>query len=390
MLKRVLQRVDTQVTILIVIMVALSGCVIYTLVYSMSYKEMINMLSQNVNSLATHIDESLNMDVFSKVTTKEDMSEDIYTEAHIYLDKIRTISEIKYLYTATKNENGDLIYHIDGLPYDDPEFRNVGDLIESDFIEPLSKALQNNIVMPDDILETPWGSVFVAYYPLHDEEGNVVAALGIEFPAERQYNVYEDIRLFVTIVLFIICFLTGIVSRILFQRISNPHFRDIYNTDSLTKLKNRSAFDTDIHNGIHRQKLNGIILVITDLNGLKPVNDKFGHKMGDFYIESCAKALLVESMDYCIVYRIGGDEFATIIPAVHSSKVEEYIEIVQEQLIKICESALPSASVSMGYAECEGTSLSAWEKVLKDADEAMYNNKRAYYEKNKALNERKM
>ncbi len=386
---KLLQRVDIQVTILVVVIVAFSVFFVFSLVYSMSYKEMLNMLEEDVNSLASHIEKNLNNEIFLEITDKDDMQQESYIKAQAFLDRIRSVSKVKYLYTAITNTKKELIYHVDGLPYDDPDFRNVGDLIESDFTEPLLKALQGTTVMPDDILKTEWGIVYIAYYPLHDKSGDVVAALGIEFPAERQYIAYRNIRIIINFVIAILCLLAGIVARSLFQRISNPHFRDIYNTDSLTKLKNRSAFDTDINNYIHRQRLDGVVLVITDLNGLKPINDTFGHKMGDFYIESCAKALVATNMQNNVVYRIGGDEFVTLIPAENYNMVDMYIQSVKENVHILCSKKIANASVAMGYAVCKGTDLTSWEKAQKAADEAMYKDKRTYYEKNKSLNTRR-
>ncbi len=387
--KNFFKRVDVQVSLLAVSMMALSGILIFNLVYSMSYKQMIDMLETNVNSLAAHIDENIDSTIFTEIKTKEDMGTQKYLDAQAFLDRIRNTSKVKYLYTAVINKENQLIYHVDGLPFDDADFRNVGDLIESEFQEPLLKALNNEIVMHEDILSTEWGNVFVAYYPIHNEQDEVVAALGVEFPAESQYSAFRNIRLLINTVMILMCTFSWFLSTFLFRRISNPHFKDIYNTDSLTQLKNRNAFDTDIHNFIHTKQLDNITLVITDLNGLKPVNDKLGHKMGDFYIYSCARALLVDDMNYNLVYRIGGDEFATIIPSDFNDKGEYYINAVRENLKNLCKNQIPSASVSMGYAQCAGTTLESWEKVYYKADEQMYKDKKEYYKNNKILDERK-
>ncbi len=389
MAKKLLHRVHVQVAILVIILVALSNIIVYSIVYTMTYREMVNVLEEKANSLVAHIDENMTSPIFSEVKTKEDMAGETYAQAYDFLNEARTISSTKYLYTAVKNDNGDLIYHIDGLPMDDPDFRNVGDLIEPDFQKPLLTALGDEVVLPTDIMHTEWGNVYVAYYPLHDEDGNVIAALGIEFNADSQAQAYQSISLLLNIIIISTMIVSGLLARFLFKRISNPYFKDIYNTDSLTKLKNRTAFDLDIHNSIERHSLEGTVLVATDLNGLKPVNDKLGHIMGDFYIESCAQSLLVDGMEYCIVYRIGGDEFATIIPAEHSHQAEKYIASVKERLIELCKESIPAASASMGYATCTGTTLKDWERAQKEADEAMYADKRAFYEKNKEYDSRR-
>ncbi len=386
---KLLQRVDVQVTLLIIAIVALSSALIYHLVYKMSYDEMISLLGSESKSVAKYIDDSINSDIFTSVTTSNDMLTASYIEAHALFDSVRRLSNIKYLYTATKNKEDELIYHVDGLPYTDPDFRKVGDLIEADFQPPLLEALNNKVIVPEDILSTPWGYVYVSYYPLHDENGNVIAALGIEFDADSQFKAYRNIRLVVNLVILLLSLFFGFIARILFQRISNPYFKDIYNTDSLTNLKNRNAYDTDIYNAIQRHELDGAVLVITDINGLKIINDSMGHKMGDFYIEACAKSLSVDEMNFCVNYRIGGDEFATIIPSKYANQTALYVMKVKEKLSDLCKENIPNGSASIGYAICTASSFAAWEIVQKAADESMYIDKKAYYQRNKSLDARK-
>ncbi len=385
MFSKYLNRVDIQVTCLVVIIVAICSTLTFSIVYSLTYRETLNVIKQNGQSIADFIDTNVNTDIFKEVKTSDDMQEAICEQAYALFNEAREISNAKYLYTATKNENGELIYHIDGLPKDDVDFRKVGDLIEPEFQESLLKALDNETVVPNEIMHTEWGSVYVAYYPIHDETGSVVAALGVEFFADNQYAAFESIRIQVLILIIIICIFAGFFAHYYFKRISNPHFRDIYNTDSLTKLKNRNAFDIDVNNYIQKNATKGITLVISDLNGLKPVNDKYGHKMGDFYIKSCAKALF--STDF-VVYRIGGDEFATVIPKNQADKAELYVEQAKKKIVEICKGEVDSASISMGCAVCEGYELSDWEEMQKKADEAMYKDKRDFYKNNKKFDTR--
>ncbi len=386
---KVMHRVDVQVALLVVILVTISSVATYYLVYTMSYKETIRELEQEVIAIEEKVEKELDSKVFNEIDSKEDMTGELYQEAYEFLSTARETSGAKYLYIATRNKDGELIYHIDGLAADDPDFRNVGDLIEPEFQEPLIQALNNEIVMPGDILDTEWGHVFVAYFPLTNEEGEVVAAIGVEFPADSQVAAYDKIRFNVGIFIVIMCIVSGTLARIFFKRISNPYFKDIYNTDSLTGLKNRNAFDMDIQNAIQRKRVSGATLILTDLNGLKNVNDELGHKVGDFYIETCAKALVVEGMKECIPYRIGGDEFATIIPRGKEVKPEDYIEAVKKNIETLCKGKIENAAVAMGYAVCEDVNLEAWEETQRKADKEMYKDKRAFYENNKELDKRR-
>ena len=69
--------------------------------------------------------------------------------------------------------------------------------IETDAIEPeiqseLERALSGETVLPEKILDTDWGNIFIAYYPLHNESGEVVGALGIEVAADIEAEAVHD------------------------------------------------------------------------------------------------------------------------------------------------------------------------------------------------------
>ncbi len=383
-----LQRVDIQVSLLVAIMVIFSCLIIFMFSYTLSYNEMIDSLANRVDDIVNHLDRELDASIFEDIENAEDMNNPLYQETQAYLSMVRDVSSAQYLYTAIKNEQGELIYHIDGLLTSHADFRKPGDLIEPDFVDDLSLALNDQIVMPREILNTAWGDVFVAYHPLHDENGEVIAAIGIEFPASAQYSAYRFIRYMAPGVILITCLGATLISRYLFRRLSNPHFRNIFNTDSLTGIKNRNAFDLDTHNKLQTEGMANVGIVLADLNGLKQANDLFGHKMGDFYIKKAAEALSISETDDYVVYRIGGDEFAAVFANYNPQDLENYMITVKERLSELCKDQLPQASISMGYAICQGNDLSAWEKAQNEADKAMYKDKKLFYEHNKRYDNR--
>ncbi|MCQ7020456.1 GGDEF domain-containing protein, partial [Clostridioides difficile] len=75
------------------------------------------------------------------------------------------------------------------------------------------------------------------------------------------------------------------------KRISNPSYTDFADTDYLTCLKNRNAFEVDMNN-LNNSNLKNLISIISiDLDGLKKSNDKFGHQTGDLYIKPACKII---------------------------------------------------------------------------------------------------
>ncbi len=388
--KRLRQRVDIQVAILVAILVVCSSTIVFYFAYSLSYKQMIASLEDRVNSIALYIDKEIPSTIFADISEADDMNTVAYTYAHSFLSGIREIAGPQYLYTATKNKQGELIYHIDGLPEDSSDFRKPGDLIEADFQEDLEKALCGHIVMPDDIKNTEWGDVFVAYYPIHDAtNNNVIGAIGLEFPANSQYQAFRNIRLFTPVVILLTCILAFFVSRNLFSRISNPHFKDLSNTDSLTGLKNRNAYDLDLENLIHTERIENYALVLCDLNALKAVNDQCGHKLGDEYIKHFAQALESQANDEHVSYRIGGDVFATFFFNPTQASVECFIHSIKHELKVRTDAVIPYCSVAAGYAFGQKLDYDDWEKTQAKADAALYKDKKAFYENNQKCDNRR-
>lgn len=152
--------------------------------------------------------------------------------------------------------------------------------------------------------------------------------------------------------------------------------------DVLTKLYNRS-FYVDELNRLERKGPFPVTVVIIDLNGLKMANDQMGHAAGDALLRRAGE-VLGKAVDrpWCAA-RIGGDEFAVLLPGTEERDAKVVLESI-ENLLEVNNqfyTGLP-LSFSMGLATSEpGERLEA---VVKRADLRMYEAKRAYYASLKA------
>lgn len=198
----------------------------------------INNLKESAKTVHEYAEDAINPAIFYELNTIEDESKDIYHEAHISLNNIRRVANIRYLYTATINDNGEYIYVVDGLdPDPDPDdFRHVGDLIEEEIIPELEKSLNDEIVLSEDFHVTEWGIVYVAYFPVHDSNGNVIGAIGMEFECEPMYNSFVKLRKSTFVVVFILAAMFSLVSFFAFKKTIN-------NAETIVKEKDHELID---------------------------------------------------------------------------------------------------------------------------------------------------
>jgi len=155
-----------------------------------------------------------------------------------------------------------------------------------------------------------------------------------------------------------------------------------------TDLLHRSEFDllTDIHNRFSMEKhldaqishalVSGTIfgLIYIDLDGFKQVNDRFGHHAGDMYLQEAALRMKSQLRPIDMLARVGGDEFAALIPEVNCRADVEEIALRLEQCFDdpfAVGGTLMSGSTSVGVAlyPMDGSSK---DSLLQAADAAMY------------------
>src|SRR5512137_2527212 len=109
---------------------------------------------------------------------------------------------------------------------------------------------------------------------------------------------------------------------------------DLSSRDALTGLANRRSFDLALAREIDRVARSGepALLLTLDIDHFKRVNDRFGHQAGDLVIQAVARALLecVRPMD--LVARVGGEEFAIILPNCPSAFGETVAERVRRRV----------------------------------------------------------
>lgn len=368
-----LSRVDQQVSLLLAIILCFFGIAIYFVSTHIYYRAIIQSLTHRVDNIHNYIEHQLTPDDFLEINSRADMGKTSYQSLKNILEEIRELSDLRYLYTAKREPNGDFVYVVDGLPDNAADFRYPGDLIESEIQNELSRALNGEIVLPDKILDTDWGYIFIAYYPLHDESGNVVGALGLEISADVEAAAMEGLSRAICIFCLFFCGISFIASLLIFRRISNPLYRDIANTDFMTKLKNRNSYETDRDNWKARNALEHLTVVVIDINNLKLANDLLGHDVGDTCIINAGQILHNMESSKVTAYRYGGDEFILLME--NQPCPDSLLKHAKDEFQKYSSELDVPVALAIGYAQFNKQLDQDLTDTQKRADEMMYQDK---------------
>jgi diguanylate cyclase (GGDEF)-like protein len=245
-------------------------------------------------------------------------------------------------------------------------------------------------IHPGALISRPWDLLPAGIY--------LIAAVGYAQRLHRE-GAYLDRALFVTAVLNVLCHLTMSASQHhldaayeaahslmvlsyvvvlggtlldnaqLFDQVSR-----LAASDSLTGLANHRKLLEVMETEIQRSKRTGrnFAVLLFDLDGLKKINDKFGHLVGSRAIKRLGVALRNSSRTIDTPARFGGDEFALILPESGSEEARQVATRICEELKSDGQEPAITVSVGLAVFPADGTSI---EKLLSAADRGLYHMK---------------
>lgn len=144
--------------------------------------------------------------------------------------------------------------------------------------------------------------------------------------------------------------------------------------DSLTGLYNRTYFQEELRR-LNDGRYTPIAVIVCDVDGLKLYNDSFGHLMGDRLIKAAADILLQTFRTGDVVARIGGDEFAVLLPRASRDTVEAILSRLKNSIEEFNagnEEFMLSLSTGMAIGHSKKVNLT---QLFREADNNMYREK---------------
>jgi diguanylate cyclase (GGDEF)-like protein len=181
---------------------------------------------------------------------------------------------------------------------------------------------------------------------------------------------------------------TRVVAHLLSLKRAEAELQQLASTDPLTGMVNRrtALIILEKHLGQYRRSGAPLTLCLADLDGLKIVNDAYGHAAGDEYIRDASVALVGAVRGSDTVGRIGGDEFLVVFPDCRGDVVAEIMERVNAEMAAGAKGKGYVPRLSWGMASPSELALGGRndnadlqrciDMLLELADQRMYDNKR--------------
>ena len=152
-------------------------------------------------------------------------------------------------------------------------------------------------------------------------------------------------------------------------------FQRLTRTDPLTGIGNRAAWEAALASPPRTERPDQYAVISADVDGLKFINDHYGHGAGDAIIRGAADMLLSTLRASDVLCRVGGDEFLALLPDVDGNEVREIVRRLERAMgsWRFTEHGL-MPRLSIGWAVFDGD----WPQTIRNADRRMYTVKRQH------------
>ena len=191
--------------------------VIYTFILQKNYssitlKTAVERDVEVADAIYDKISKTLTKADYTDIADTDDMQTARYQQLQSRLNELRVVKAVRYLYTASRNENGEYVYLVDGLDLGVEDFAYPGTLIEEEMIPYIEAAMSGETIYSQKIMETTWGHIFSACYPVYDDStGEIIGALCMEMDMEFTYKSIAENNRIVLGIAIVAAILAGIL-----------------------------------------------------------------------------------------------------------------------------------------------------------------------------------
>ena len=185
--------------LVLLVLLAVLFIAVYTFILQRNYSRstLDATVERNVSrsdAIYSAISNKLTKSQYTDINTVEDMQKQEYKDLQKQLNELRKLEFTRYLYTAKRNTEGQIVYLVDGLDLSAEDFAYPGTLLEEEMIPYIDAALSGERIYSQEIMDTTWGHIFTACYPVYapDNGHEIIGALCIEMDMESAYKTIEE------------------------------------------------------------------------------------------------------------------------------------------------------------------------------------------------------
>lgn len=165
----------------------------------------------------------------------------------------------------------------------------------------------------------------------------------------------------------------GLINHVTEYEQMKRKLEEIVRTDELTGLYSRHYFDEYLRT-IQKKEKYPISVISADCDGLKKINDTYGHLVGDEYIRMASLLFRMVLPEDGAIFRTGGDEFIILLPSTPEETAQGYLDQMREKE-KVFQIRGQKLSVSLGLSSIK-SSLDSADECIAASDMSMYSEKR--------------
>jgi len=144
--------------------------------------------------------------------------------------------------------------------------------------------------------------------------------------------------------------------------------------DMMTGLYNRVFFDEELSR-LEKSRIRPVTILVADMDNLKYINDSYGHKAGDIALQNIASILKGCFREEDILARIGGDEFAIILPQMTSEAIPPMISRIMAKIARHNSECDHEENIGLSLGYCTAQKNESLMETFKIADREMYKQK---------------
>ena len=231
---------------------------------------------------------------------------------------------------------------------------------------------ESPVIDEESVRSDPAIRILMAQLLQNEEETMGYLVSGMQAWSLREQERFEEEALFLSAAL------NAVIGNRRLEEANNAILR-LAEHDYLTGLYNRRGFLRELERRLQLPEMQGKIMTLfaMDMDGLKPINDGYGHHEGDYAIQSLAKALEQVTGEKGICARYGGDEFAFAFLDTESMlpEREQIRKRIETEARRICGPKTYLISASLGATSCPVENHPSLDQILAEADRTLYADK---------------